>query len=230
MRAVVRPLVAEFLGTFALVFIGAGAVVVNAAEGGALGLLGIAFAHAVVLAVMVTATLNISGGHINPAVTLGVWIARKIDGRTAVLYAVSQLAAAVLAALLVRALLPAMAGETTGYGVPRISGLITDGQAVAIEAVLTLFLVSAVFGTAVSPEAPRVGGFGIGLVLLFDILVGGPLTGAAMNPARAFGPALIAQEWHGHYVYWLGPLAGGVLAGVLWKFLLLPKGPTAAGR
>jgi aquaporin Z len=99
------------------------------------------------------------------------------------------------------------------------------GQAIGIELVLTFFLMSAVFGTAVSPDAPRVAGFGIGLVLLFDILVGGPLTGAAMNPARAFGPAVISGEWVGQLVYWIGPIAGALLAAVLWEFLLLPKAP-----
>jgi glycerol uptake facilitator-like aquaporin len=117
-----------------------------------------------------------------------------------------------------------MAGGVSGYGVPRISGLITDTQAVLIEAVLTLFLVSAVFGTAVSKEAPRVGGFGIGLVLLFDILVGGPLTGAAMNPARAFGPALVGGQWTGHIIYWIGPLLGAAVAGVVWKWMMPREG------
>ena len=79
-----------------------------------------------------------------------------------------------------------------------------------------------------SPDAPRVGGFGIGLVLLFDILVGGPLTGAAMNPARAFGPALVAGSWIGQLVYWIGPILGGILAAFLWEFVLLPRPATRA--
>jgi aquaporin Z len=220
MRNAIRPLAAEFLGTSAFVFIGAGAVVADAATGGELGLLGIALAHALAFAVMVSATMNISGGHLNPAVTFGVWLARRIDGKLAGLYVVTQLAAAAVAVLLIRLLLPALAGEVSGYGVPRISGLITGTQALAIEALLTLFLVSAVFGTAVSLQAPRVGGFGIGLVLLFDILVGGPLTGAAMNPARAFGPALVAGEWTGQLIYWAGPLLGAAAAGLLWKWLM----------
>ena len=90
--------------------------------------------------------------------------------------------------------------------------------------------VSAVFGTAVSPDAPRVAGFGIGLVLLFDILVGGPLTGAAMNPARAFGPALVSGQWLGHVVYWVGPIAGAILAALLWQYVLLPKTPALRRR
>lgn len=224
MRTVVRPLAAEFLGTFGLVFIGAGAVIVDTVKGGEIGIIGIALAHAIVLSVMVTVTMNVSGGHLNPAVTLGVWIARRIDARVGALYVLTQVLAGVVAALLLRALLPEMAAQVAAYGAPRVSGLLADWQAVAIEAILTFLLVSAVFGTAVSPDAPKVGGFGIGLVLLFAILVGGPLTGAAVNPARAFGPALIAQEWQGHAIYWVGPLLGGLAAGALWKGLLLPRG------
>jgi glycerol uptake facilitator-like aquaporin len=108
-------------------------------------------------------------------------------------------------------------------GVPVIASSVTLGQAIGIETVLTFFLMSAVFGTAVSPDSPRVAGFGIGLVLLFDILVGGPLTGAAMNPARAFGPALVSGQWLGHVVYWIGPILGAVLAALVWQYVLLPR-------
>ncbi len=219
-----RPLTAEFVGTFALVFIGAGAVVVDFAKGNALGLLGIALAHGVVLSVMVTALMRISGAHFNPAVTFGLWLANKIEAKDAWLYVAVQLVAAVAGAFLVKSLLPAVAGEITGYGTPRIAGDVSFVQAIVIEAVLTFFLVSAVFGTAVSSEAPSgIGGFGIGLVLLFDILVGGPLTGAAMNPARAFGPAVVAWDWVAQGVYWIGPLLGGAVAALLWGKILLPK-------
>ena len=223
MSAKLRPLTAEFIGTFGLVFIGGGAVVVNEARSGSLGLTGIALAHAMVLAVMVTALMRISGAHFNPAVTFGLWLANKIEAKDAGLYVVTQLIAAVVAALLIKALLPALAGEITGYGTPRIAGDVEFMKAIVIEAILTFFLVSAVFGTAVSSEAPQVGGFGIGLVLLFDILVGGPLTGAAMNPARAFGPALVAGEWVGQGAFWVGPLLGGAVAALVWGKVLLPK-------
>ncbi len=223
MGAKLRPLTAEFIGTFGLVFIGAGSVVVNEASG-ALGLLGIALAHGVVLSVMVTALMRISGAHFNPAVTFGLWLANKIDAKDAGLYVLTQLVAAVVAALLVKTLLPSVAGEITGYGVPRIASDVDLIQAILLEAILTFFLVSAVFGTAVSPEAPSgIGGFGIGLVLLFDILVGGPLTGAAVNPARAFGPAAIANDWVGQGAYWIGPLLGGAVAALVWGKVLLPK-------
>ncbi len=223
MSAKLRPLTAEFIGTFGLVFIGAGSIVVNQASG-ALGLLGIALAHAVVLSVMVTALMRISGAHFNPAVTLGLWLANKIEAKDAGFYVLTQLVAAVVAALLVKLLFPSVAGEITGYGVPRIASDVDLIQAILLEAILTFFLVSAVFGTAVSPEAPSgIGGFGIGLVLLFDILVGGPLTGAAMNPARAFGPAAIANDWVAQGAYWIGPLLGGAVAALVWGKVLLPK-------
>lgn len=222
MPQLTRALTAEFLGTFALVFVGAGAVVTDNASGGQLGLAGIALAHGLVLSVMVSAAMRISGGHLNPAVTAAIWLSRRIGSRDAVLYAVTQLIAAVAAAFLVKALLPAGAGMVTAYGVPRIASEVSFLQAIVIEAVLTLLLVSAVFGTAVSPEAPAVGGFAIGLVLTFAILVGGPLTGAAVNPARAFGPALASNDWHAHLAYWAGPLLGAAVASLLWNRVLLP--------
>lgn len=221
-----RRLVAEAFGTFGLVFVGSAAVVVNAFPNAAYGILGIAVAHAFVLAIMITVTMNISGGHLNPAVTFGLLVARKIDLRTALPYIAAQLAGAVLGALLVKYAIPSNVGRVLSYGTPVIASSITLGQAITIEAVLTFFLVSAFFGTAVSPDAPKVGGFGIGLVLLFAILVGGPLTGAALNPARAFGPALVSGNWLGQAVWWMGPLLGGLAAGLLWKLVLLPREKT----
>jgi MIP family channel proteins len=222
MRIPIRPLAAELAGTFTFVFVGAGAVVVDVAKTGQLGLVGVSLAHAFALAVVVTATMRISGGHLNPAVTFGLWLSRKIEARSAGLYVVAQLLGGVLAALCVRALLPEMAGEVTSYGTPRISGLLTDAQAVGIEGLLTFFLVGAVFGTIVSPDAPRVAGFGVGLIYLVGMLVGGPMTGGAMNPARAFGPALVAGDWQAHLIYWVGPLLGAALAASLWRWVLLP--------
>jgi aquaporin Z len=224
MPSLARRLTAEALGTFGLVFIGAAVVVVNGGfPNSGIGLLGIALAHAVVLSVMVTATMTISGGHLNPAVTVGLLATRRIDPVSAAGYIAAQLVAAVAAAFLVGVLLPEHAVKAAMFGAPVIASSVSLGQAIGIELVLTFFLVSAVFGTAVSPDAPRVGGFGIGLVLLFDILVGGPLTGAAMNPARAFGPAAVAGAWVGQLVYWIGPILGGLLAAVLWEYVLLPR-------
>ena len=217
-----RQLAAEFLGTFTLVFVGAGTIVVNAWTNNALGLVGAALATAFVYAVMVTMTMNISGGHLNPAVTVGVLVAKKTDGRTAGLYIATQLIAAMVAALLVMVLLPSGAGEATSLGALKISNDVSMVQAIILEALLTLVLVSAVFGTVLSPDAPKVGGFGVGMVLLFAILLIGPLTGASLNPARSFGPALISGDFEGHIAYWIGPLVGGLAAGLIWSKVLLP--------
>jgi aquaporin Z len=231
MPSLARRLTAEALGTFGLVFVGCAVVVVNGGfPNSGIGLLGIALAHAVVLSVMISATMTISGGHLNPAVTIGLLAARRIDVASAVAYIITQLLAACVAAYLVKLLLPPTAVSEATLGVPVIASSVSAGQAIGLELILTFFLVSAVFGTAVSPDAPRVAGFGIGLVLLFDILVGGPLTGAAMNPARAFGPAAVAGEWVGQLVYWVGPILGALIAALLWEYLLLPRTPQRRRR
>ncbi|HYK83235.1 MAG TPA: aquaporin [Gemmatimonadales bacterium] len=221
-----RPLSAEFIGTLLFVFLGAGSVVTLVATGptpNQVGALGVALVHGVGMAILVSMTMSISGGHLNPAVTVGLWIADKIDGRQATKYIAAQLAGAVAGAALVKAVLPRVAVSLASVGTPHLANDVTFLQGVWIEAALTFFLVSAVFGTAVSPEAPKIGGFGIGLAIFVDALVGGNLTGAAMNPARAFGPAVLAWQWNGHAVYWIGPLLGAALAGALWKAVLLPK-------
>ncbi len=221
MASQTRRAVAELLGTFGLVFFAAGAVITSGTGG--FGLLGIALAHAIVLSVMVSATMAISGGHLNPAVTIGLLLGRRIDGKNAAIYIAAQLAGATLAALALKLLLPAPAVRAMLVGTPTVSGSITLPVAMALEALLTFFLVSAVFGTCVNPEAPKIGGFGVGLVLFFATLVGGPLTGAALNPARVFGPAAISGVWTAHAVYWIGPLVGGALAALLWDRVLLGK-------
>ncbi len=224
MPSLTRRVVAEGVGTFALVFFGCAAVLVNVYPGAKYDLLGIALVHAVVLGVMITATMNISGGHLNPAVTIGLWSGRRIEGRTAAAYVAVQLVAGVLAALAVRLLVPANVSRIGTLGTPAIASTMTLGAAIALEALLTFFLVFAVYGTAVAPTAPRVGGFGIGLVLFFDIMIGGPLTGAAMNPARAFGPALVSGTWYAQIVWWVGPILGGVAAAQVWERVLLAGG------
>jgi aquaporin TIP len=221
MSSLLRRSLAEAVGTFGLVFIGCASVASRYFGEANYGLLGIAMAHAIVLSVMITATMSISGGHLNPAVTIGLLVARRATGRTAAAYIAAQLVGAVLAALLLRFLWPVNLTRAISLGTPTIAGNIVVSQAIGIEAVLTFFLVSAVFGTCVNPNAPKVGGFGVGLVLLFDIMVGGNLTGAAMNPARAFGPALVSGQWVGHGVYWIGPLLGGIIAALLWEHVLL---------
>ena len=220
-----RALIGEFVGTFALVFIGAGSIVTNQWTKGALGLAGIAAAHALVLSIMISAIGHISGGHFNPAVTFGVWIARRISTAIAALYWLAQLLGAVVASLLLLAVFPSEQWQPVHLGTPGLGLGIGFGRGALLEAILTFFLVFAVFGVAIDPRGPfrAIAGFGIGLVLGFDILVGGPLTGASMNPARTFGPALVSGYWQDHLVYWIGPLAGAALAAAVYGYLLMPR-------
>lgn len=223
MRNTLRPLVAEFIGTFFLVFIGVAAIVSNAYHQGSIGLLGIAAAHGLALAVGVSATMNISGGHLNPAVTAGLFSVGRIGPKDAGLYIVAQLLGATVAGFAVKGLFPEMAVVATQLGTTRLAADVTTAQGIVLEAIFTFLLVTAVFGTAVDPAAPKIGGFGIGITLLFCILAGGDLTGAAANPARAFGPALAGNMWIGQAVYWIGPILGGVVAAQVYERVLLKR-------
>jgi aquaporin Z len=218
-----RPLLAEFLGTALFVFIGAGSVVANAVTNGGVTNLGVALAHGVGMAVLISSLMHISGAHFNPAVSLGVFVAGKIDAKTLGRYVVAQLVGGIVGAALVRVLFNAAAVRAVSAGAPHLSLNISFMQAVGLEALLTFFLVSAVFGTAISSQAPKIGGFGIGLAIFVSALVAGGLTGAALNPARAFGPAIIAWTFHAQGVYWVGPAIGGAAAGWMWKMFLLPE-------
>lgn len=220
MPVIARRATAELLGTFVLVFFGCGAVVMDSFPNARYGLMGIALVHAVALAIAVTMTMRISGGHCNPAVTAGLLAIRRISARDAAAYVVAQLVGAVLAVFLLKMLLPAAVASLAAWGTPALHPSVTFGKGIGIEAILTFVLMSAVMGTVVSRNAPKVGGFGVGLTLVFAILVGGSLTGAALNPARAFGPALLSGSMTGHAVYWIGPIVGAVLAALLWKWLL----------
>ena len=221
MPMLARRATAEIFGTFTLVLFGCGAVVMDSFPGARYGLIGIALVHAVALAVAVSATMGISGGHLNPAVTVGMLAARRISPSDAGVYVVSQLAGALFAVALAKWMMPASVGDLVAWGTPALNPAVTFARGVGTEAVLTFVLMSAVMGTAVARNAPKIGGFGIGLTLLFAIIVGGPLTGAALNPARAFAPALLSGNMTAQAVYWVGPILGAVLAAVLWDRVLL---------
>jgi len=217
----IKPMVAEFVGTFTLIFVGVCAIYNLGSVPG--GLLGIALAHGLAIAVMVSATGAISGGHLNPAVTFGLLVGGKIDLKGAAAYWIAQLAGATAAASLCVMLIgsSAVAGGTPDIGAANGKPVVSFAQAVTIEAVLTFFLVFVVFGTGVDARGPKIGGLAIGLTVALDILAGGPLTGGAMNPARTFGPALASGHWNNHLVYWIGPLLGGAAAGLIYgRFLL----------
>lgn len=215
-----KQCVAEFIGTFALIFIGVGAIY-NDRPGIGLGLLGIALAHGLTIAVMVSATGGISGGHLNPAVTFGLLIGGKIKLVDSIAYWIAQLAGGVAAGYLLVSLFGQNGVSVVAHGTPNLADGISPGVGIAVEAILTFFLVFVVYGSAVDARAPKIGGLAIGSTIALDILFGGPFTGGSMNPARNFGPAVASHMWANHYVYWVGPLIGGAVAGVIYgRFLI----------
>ncbi len=220
-----RACLAEAIGAFALCFIGAGAIILNQKTGGAVGLIGIALAHGLILSVMITAMGHVSGAHYNPAVTIGFMVTKRTDGGTGAAYIISQLVGGTVAGILLRVIFDAGVWEKVNLGTPALAGDVSFGMGILIEVVLTFFLVIAIWGSAVDERRPDVGGFAIGLTVSADILMGGPLTGAAMNPARAFGPALAGGGFDGvnHLVYWIGPIIGGVAAAALYNSVLIKK-------
>ncbi len=211
---------AEFLGTFALCFVGQGSIVVQHLAGRN-DLLSVAAAHGIALAVMISALGSVSGGHFNPAVTFGFVTTGRQSWTSAITYWVSQLLGATVASVLLRAAVPGEAGDAVHYGAAGIAPGIGYSQAFILEFVLTFLLVTSVWGTAVDERGPRIGGFGIGLTLFAGILVAGPLTGGALNPARAFGAALVSGTWNAHWLYWVAPLLGGAAAARAYKSIVL---------
>jgi aquaporin Z len=230
-RDYLRRGAAEFVGTFALIFVGAGSIAF------ARTLTDIALAHGLVIAVMVSAVGFISGGHFNPAVTLGFLVTRRIAPMLALVYWVVQFGAAATGALLLKWVLPNAIESQSHLGATALGGGIGSGGAVVVEAVLTFFLVWVVFATAVDPRGTfqQIAGLAIGFTITLDILMGGVLTGAAMNPARAFGPELVGNRWSHFWIWYVGPLAGGVIAASLYELLYLrparpePVGPPETG-
>jgi MIP family channel proteins len=210
-----RPAIAELIGTFTLVFIGAGAGALAAQNGG--GIVAVALAHGLALMVVVYAWGAISGAHVNPAVTFGLAVTRRIPWRLAGEYWIGQLVGGAIAGLLLRFLI----GTTGNLGMTLPSGSVSALQALVIEAVLTFFLVIAVFGSAVANRNGNAAGIAIGLVLAMDILMGGSLTGASMNPARTFGPALAMMDFQAFWIYVIGPLAGAAGAAFLYDRVYL---------
>jgi MIP family channel proteins len=222
-----QKLTAEFIGTFALIFFGVGAICAEQFMHGAggIGLFGVAIAHGLAIAIMVSALGHISGGHFNPAVTIGFWVTKRLNTLDVVLYWAAQLAGAIAAAFLLKAIIPEDTWRAVALGTPDLARDFSRLSGMILEAVTTFFLVLTVFATAVDEKGAfrSIAGFGIGLTISLGILVAGPFTGAALNPARAFGPALAATHWANHGVYWVGPLAGGFVAGLLYDSLYLKK-------
>jgi aquaporin TIP len=234
-----RAVAAEFIATGLFVFIGTGAVVVALASGAAAVnggnaptpafVTAIALAHGLGILLAVATTANISGGHINPAVSFAAALTGKIKISTGLLYVVAQLLGAVCASLLLKAII---AGPyEAGLGAHSINQTLLyhrvasgAGAALLVEIALTFALVWVVFATAIDPKGPRhLAPAAIGLVIMADHFIGVPLTGASMNPARSFGPALVANQWADHWVYWLGPLIGAGIAALVYEFVFLHR-------
>lgn len=223
--------VAEAIGTFALVFVGMGSIAFFQAG----GLVGVALAHGLAIAIMASAVGHISGAHFNPAVTLAFLVTRRIAPGLAVVYWLAQLTGAVVAVLALRATYPDRADLDAG--VPVLADAVGAGSGVALEAILTFLLVWVIFATAVDPGGAfkSIAGLAIGLTITIDILAAGPLTGAAMNPARALGPELVQGVWDDFWVYLVGPPLGAALAALAYDWLYLRAdrlpvvGTTASG-
>jgi aquaporin Z len=162
--------------------------------------------------------LAVSGGSLNPAVSLALLAAKKLSVTEALLYCAAELLGATAAGLALVSSLPSAFGRAAGWGAPALAS-VGPGSGILLEFLMTLFLAMVIFWTAVAPNAPKVGGFAIGLAVMADILFGGAFTGAAMNPARAIGPMLaggaVPSYW---YVYWVGPIAGAVIVGLLYRY------------
>lgn len=204
-------LIAEFIGTFALVFVGAGAGALGTG-----GLVGVAFAHGLILITFIYALGDVSGTHVNPAVTIAVLAAGKIAPVRAAAYVVVQLLGGVAAAW---TLCWILGGTSSGLGATVLAASVTPAQGVVLEAILTFFLATAVLHCAVSAKAGPPAGLAIGLTLTAAILVGGPLTGASLNPARTLGPALLTGNTGEVWVYFAGPIVGGLVAAGVWRAL-----------
>ena len=221
-----RPCLAEFIGTFYLCFAGIAAILCNTPSvGGMSGLLGIALAHGLALSIAVNAFGGISGAHFNPAVTSGFLITGRIKLSTALAYIVSQLLGATTAAGFCRVIFPSDSVAATHLGLPLPAAWVSTGVLLLTEFILTYLLMTSIFGTAVDErgKAVKIGGFGIGLTVAFDILAGGAVSGASMNPARSFGPAFELQYWTWHWAYWLAPIAGACAAALVYEHVLLDK-------
>ncbi|HEY2310365.1 MAG TPA: MIP family channel protein [Gaiellaceae bacterium] len=224
--------VAEFVGTFTLIFIGggAGAVAVSAfGLGTQYTLVAFALANGLAIGIMVSNLGHISGAHFNPAITAAFLATRRIKAHIAVAYWVFQLGGAIVAALILRWLFkkPAILGA-----VPHVAHGYPVGRALVLEMIMTFFLVWAVFATAVDERGAfkAIAGLAIGLTITIDVFVGGPITGAAMNPARAFGPELAANFWANGWIYWVGPVVGALVAGLVYEYLYLrPAEPPVVG-
>lgn len=223
MRDAWRHFTAEFIGTFALVFVGSGAILSAKLSGSPAALIEVALAHGLILAVMVSALMRISG-HFNPAVTLAFLATRRIEAMMAGLYIIAQILGAIAAAYALKATFPEAIFLAARGGGQSVALDTSGGQAFLLEAIATFLLVFVIYGTVVDIRGPKIGGLAIGFVVAADILAIGSRTGASMNPARSFGPAVASGVFEAQFLYWTAPVVGALLAALLYEFLFMRRG------
>ncbi|NUN11648.1 MIP family channel protein [Candidatus Micrarchaeota archaeon] len=207
-----KKYLAEFIGTFALVFVATGTIVLNA-QTSALGLLGIAIATGFILSVMIYSLGRISGAHFNPAVSIALWLGKKLESKHLLPYLIAQLFGAVVASFLVLTAIGSQA--SLGATIPNTS----IEQALLLEAIATFFLVFVITAVTDSKNGTPFFGWAIGTTVTLGILTIGPITGASLNPARSFGPALFSGVFASHWIYWVAPIIGGIIGVFAYKLV-----------
>jgi aquaporin TIP len=217
----IRALIVEFIGPFTLTLIGAGAIIITQGK----DLVAIALAHGLAIGLMVAAAGHISGGVYNPALVCGLALARKLTPVQAVSYVIAELLGAVVAALCLKAIFPQSMIDAVKFGVPAVGSGFSNGAALFAEILMTFFLMFVVYGTAVDERGPRaIAALAIGLTITMDIFMGGGVSGAAMNPSRQFGVALVGNLWSNWWIWWIGPIIGALLAAGLYAYVLQVQG------
>src|SRR5215203_5839670 len=222
--------VAEFVGPFTLVVAGVGAIIStqNLGDGG--NLVAVSLAHGLAIGLMVAALGHVSGGHFTPAVTVSMLGTGEIALTRAMSYIIAQVLGATAGAGVLTLVFPALGpmgrnNPGVNLGLPGLGPEVSVGGALIMEGLMTFFLVLVIFGTVVDPRGPKaIAPLAIGLIITMDILTGGRITGAAMNPARAIGPAFVQQDFTNWWIYWVGPIIGGLIAAYAYKSIWLGGG------
>ncbi len=225
-----QKLCAELIGTYLFVFFAAGVVCVDqglrSAGQPGIGLAAIALVRGLTFAILIFALSQVSGGHFNPAITIGAWVTRKIGSLQALFYGIAQILGAMAAAWTLARLIPDQVWRSVSLATPDLAAEVSRTQGILFELVLTFFLVFIFFATVAearseTPDFARFGGFAAGLAIFAGMLVGQPYSGASMNPAMALGTAVVAHHWANHGVYWAGPLLGGVIGAWIYRALFV---------
>jgi aquaporin TIP len=219
-RGLEQLLIVEFIGPFALTFIGAGSIVATGGQ----NLVAIALAHGLAIGLLVAAAGHISGGVYNPALTVALAATRQLPWDRAIAYIVVQCLGAIVAALLLKAVVAPAAAAAVNLGNPGLGPGVTPIQGLIVEIILTFFLMFSVWGSAIDSRGPAtIAGLVIGLTITMDVFMGGGLTGAAMNPSRWIGTAVAQGDFTNWWLYWVGPIIGALLAAFLYRYVLLER-------